>query len=80
MRMGIVRFSVLTTLGSLAWNLLLVGAGYQLGANWEDVTAAVEQYSFVIRIAAVLAVAALGWWVWRRLTAGRGSTPTPDAP
>lgn len=68
MRMGIVRFSVLTTIGSLAWNLLLVGAGYQLGANWKDVTATIEQYSSVIKIVALLAVITVGWWAWRRLT------------
>jgi membrane protein DedA with SNARE-associated domain len=65
MRMGIVRFSVLTAIGSLGWNLLLVGAGYQLGANWEDVTATVEQSLFAIKVAAGLAIAAIvGWWVY----------------
>lgn len=73
MRMGLARFIVLTTLGSLVWNLVLVGAGYQLGANWEDVTNAIESYAFVIRIAAVLAVVACGWWVWRRRVAARGA-------
>jgi membrane protein DedA with SNARE-associated domain len=58
MRMGLVRFIALTTLGSLAWNLVLVGAGYQLGANWEDVTSTIERYSSVIRALAVLAVLA----------------------
>lgn len=71
MRMGLVRFVALTTLGSLVWNLILVSAGYQLGANWEDVTNVIESYSFVIRIAAVLAVLAFGWWVLRRRAAAR---------
>ena len=33
-RMGVVRFTILTTVGSLAWNTLFVLAGYLLGANW----------------------------------------------
>ena len=38
MRMSLPRFILLTTLGSLVWNLLLVGAGYALGSRWEDVS------------------------------------------
>lgn len=71
MRMGLPRFIALTTLGSFIWNCILVGAGYQLGANWERVTEAIESYSTVIRVVAVLAVLAAGWWVWRRRAAAR---------
>lgn len=74
MRMGLVRFIALTTLGSLVWNTVLVFAGKQLGANWEDVTDVVGQYALPIRIVAVLAVAAGGWWLWRR-RAGRAEQP-----
>jgi membrane protein DedA with SNARE-associated domain len=71
MRMGLPRFILLTTLGSLVWNLVLVTAGYQLGANWEDVTNVIESYSLVIRIAAVLAALAFVWWAWRRIATAR---------
>jgi membrane protein DedA with SNARE-associated domain len=67
MRMNVLRFTVLTAIGSLIWNVLLVGAGYQLGSNWEDVTALIESYSLVIRVVAVLAVLAFAWWAWRRV-------------
>jgi membrane protein DedA with SNARE-associated domain len=43
-RMGRTRFTVLTTLGSLIWNTLLVGAGYALGTQYR----LVEQYSGVV--------------------------------
>ncbi|MDO8213787.1 DedA family protein [Conexibacter sp. CPCC 206217] len=66
MRMGLVRFIALTTLGSLVWNTVLVFAGRQLGANWDDVTNVIERYSLVIRVAAVLAIVAGVYWVWRR--------------
>lgn len=39
-----VRFTVLTALGSLLWNAVLVGAGYALGTQWRTV----EQYSGVL--------------------------------
>lgn len=73
MRMGLVKFILLTTAGSLVWNLILVYAGYQLGANWEDVTNVMEDYSTVIRVAAVLAVLACVWWAWRRVSTARST-------
>lgn len=35
--MSVVRFTLLTTLGSLVWNTLLIGAGWALGSEWEAV-------------------------------------------
>lgn len=66
MRMPLVRFSLLTALGSLLWNVVLIGAGYQLGARWEEVTRLVSRYSAVASVVVGVAlVAALGW-LWRR--------------
>lgn len=66
LEMSILRFAVLTAIGSLLWNLLLVGAGYQLGNRWEDVSALVGRFSDVMKVVAVLAVVAAGVWLWRR--------------
>lgn len=66
LEMSILRFTVLTAIGSLLWNLLLVGAGYQLGNRWEDVSALVGRFSDVMKVVAVLAVVAAGVWLWRR--------------
>ncbi len=74
MRMGVLRFTVLTAIGSFAWNLLLVRAGYQLGANWDEVTALVESYSLAIRVAVVLGALSVAWWAWRR-RAARAAPP-----
>jgi len=74
MRMGLARFMVLTTLGSLAWNLVLVYAGKQLGANWEDVTDTVERYGLPLRVLVVLAVLAGVVWLLRRRSR-RNATP-----
>ena len=58
MEMPLVRFVALTTLGSSAWNALLIGAGVILGANWQRVEHWVGSYSNAVLIAAVLIVAA----------------------
>ena len=42
--MSLTRFTVLTTVGSLAWNAILVGAGFALGTQWRTV----ERYSEVV--------------------------------
>lgn len=54
MRMSLVRFSVLTALGSLLWNVVLAGAGYQLGSRWREVTLVASRYA---DIAALLVAA-----------------------
>lgn len=74
MRMGLGRFIFLTTIGSLVWNLILVYAGKQLGANWEDVTDAVERFGLPLRIAVVLIVLAGVWWLLRRRSAARAAS------
>jgi membrane protein DedA with SNARE-associated domain len=64
--MPLARFVLLTTVGSLAWNSILMGAGYGLGANWNDVTDIAERYSTAMKVAAVLTVVAFVVWVVRR--------------
>lgn len=64
-RMSLVRFVLLTTIGSAAWNALLIGTGRALGDNWERVSAIVSSASRAIYalLAAALALAAV--WLWR---------------
>jgi membrane protein DedA with SNARE-associated domain len=69
MRMSLLRFSLLTAAGSLVWNVALVFAGKQLGANWEDVGGAIETYALPIRIVLVLGVLAGVAWLLRRRAA-----------
>ena len=66
MRMSLLRFALLTTLGSLLWNFLLVGAGYQLGSRWEQISALIGRWSDVMLVLAILSVVAAGVWLWRR--------------
>ncbi|WP_185994466.1 DedA family protein [Nocardioides campestrisoli] len=60
-RMPLPAFVGYTALGSLAWNALLVGAGYQLGARWHLVEGYVGSASRVIVVVLALA-AAYGFW------------------
>lgn len=53
-RMNLLRFLILTTLGSLAWNAIFVTAGYQLGQNWH----LVERYTDVLQKVVIVAIVA----------------------
>jgi len=45
MKMPLLRFTVLTAIGSGVWNTLLIGAGVALGANWERISGWIGSYS-----------------------------------
>lgn len=69
-RMPMPVFLILTTLGSLVWNSVLVMAGYWLGDRWD----AVEVYvGYVSKGVLVLVVVALAGYLAVRLK-GRGNT------
>ena len=63
-RMRIVPFTVFTFLGSLPFTALLVFAGMQLGANWEEVGAVIKRFEYVI-LAGLVVVGLL--WIWFRI-------------
>jgi membrane protein DedA with SNARE-associated domain len=78
-RMPLVRFTVFTAIGSLAWNVALVGAGAVLGHRWEEVGSVVGVFQWAV-IVAVVALA--GWFVWTRFLKPRlartGDLPDHD--
>lgn len=47
-KMPLMRFVLLTTIGSAVWNGLLIGAGVVLGANWQAVQHWIGSYSNVV--------------------------------
>lgn len=57
--MGWWHFTWLTALGSLIWNVLLVGAGYLLGTQWRTV----ERYSEVLDLVVYGAIAGSVLWL-----------------
>ena len=76
-RMPLLRFGLLTAVGSGIWNTLFVGAGYLLGENW----GVVERYAgiFSKAVLAVVAAAVIAfvvvrarqWWTQRRTSEAR---------
>lgn len=67
-RMPIVPFTVYTALGSLAWNVALVGAGAILGNRWEEVGDVVGILQWLV-ILAILGL--VGWFAWTRFVRPR---------
>jgi membrane protein DedA with SNARE-associated domain len=63
-RMEPIRFTTYTTIGSLIWNGVLIGAGFKLGENWEQVAEWVGNVQYVV----IAAIGTFGvWWLWTRL-------------
>ncbi|MBM7490611.1 membrane protein DedA with SNARE-associated domain [Micromonospora luteifusca] len=58
-RMPLGEFILLTTIGSGVWNGLIVGAGYALGNQWQDVARYSDWFNYAI--VAVFVVMAASW-------------------
>lgn len=72
-RMGVLRFCVLSTVGSLVWNSLLIAAGYALGTRWERVGEVVGPISTYV----VVALALVGLLLLGRAAHRRRATLRP---
>jgi membrane protein DedA with SNARE-associated domain len=78
-RMGIVRFLVLTLLGSIPWNFGLAYAGYRLGQQYHQIEQTFGWLTIPIA-AAVLALLVVGYLLGRRwLEREAASEPKPAA-
>jgi membrane protein DedA with SNARE-associated domain len=75
------RVLLFSLVSASAWNALIIGAGYAVGANWQRIKELFSIYSTVAW--SVLGLTALGlllrWWVRRRRSAGPrdGGTAQP---
>jgi membrane protein DedA with SNARE-associated domain len=69
------KFALLTVLGSAFWNIALIGAGYFLGNNWDQVEVWLDPISPVIYAAIILAV--VGFIAKRLWDRRRASTAGP---
>jgi membrane protein DedA with SNARE-associated domain len=67
-RMNIWRFSIYTFLGSYPWSVGLAYGGFKLGENWEDLREVMRPFDIPI---AVVVVAVIAWFVYRRIRAIR---------
>ena len=69
--MPVLQFAGYTAAGSLLWNAVLIGAGYELGSRWHLVEGYVGNLSTVAYVVLGLALAA---FVVRRLRRRRRAT------
>jgi membrane protein DedA with SNARE-associated domain len=67
-RMPLVPFTVFTLAGSLVWNVLLIGAGFLLGEQWNKVEAPLELFQALVLLVIGLALA---WFIWRKIVRPR---------
>jgi membrane protein DedA with SNARE-associated domain len=75
--MPLLRFTLLTAAGATIWNTALIGAGYALGGNYEEVESVIGPLSRVILAVLVLAALYVGYrWLRRRRAA---ATAPPSA-
>jgi len=63
--MPIGRFLILTTIGSVIWNAILIGLGWGFGERYEQIAEIAGRFSRPISIIVVLAVIGLAVWWFR---------------
>jgi membrane protein DedA with SNARE-associated domain len=73
-KMDLRTFSLYTLLGNLPWTIGLTWAGYAAGQHWSTIEKFLQPIGIVL---AILAVAALVWWVARRISR-RDAVVTPE--
>jgi membrane protein DedA with SNARE-associated domain len=69
LQMNRLEYLGFTLIGTLAWNVLLIGAGWLLGSQWEKVSDVVGAASTPILAAVVLGLLITGAVRWRRRAA-----------
>lgn len=72
-RMPVLQFVGYTTAGSLVWNAVLIGAGYQLGSRWHVIEGYVDDFSSVAYVLLAVAVTIFVVRRVRRRTARSGT-------
>ena len=67
LKMSRFKYVVLTTIGSLAWNAALIGAGWVLGEEWDRVADVIGPIGkpLLVVLLVLLGALSVAWW-WRR--------------
>ncbi|MGG0738724.1 DedA family protein [Niallia taxi] len=67
-KMNFGIFLVLTTLGTLIWNYVLIRIGAAVGSSWESIVEYMDIYSNIIYVVIALAIIVfLFWYIRKRL-------------
>ena len=67
-RMKLLPYIAYTFIGSLVWNILLIGAGALLGENWERVGSYVGVFQWVVIALVMVAIMRFAYGMYRRRT------------
>ena len=65
-RMKLIPYIAYTFLGSLVWNIALVGAGAVLGENWERVEPVVATFQWIVIVVILAGLARVAYVVYQR--------------
>jgi membrane protein DedA with SNARE-associated domain len=60
--MPLGRFVAYSTAGAFIWSTVLVFAGVQLGARWQDIRHALQPFDLAIAVAVVVGIVLFVWW------------------
>ena len=72
-KMKLIPYIICTFIGSLLWNIFLIGAGAMLGDNWESVTKYMSAIQYVV-VAAIIIV--VGKFIWTHLKRRKANKTT----
>lgn len=75
----IVRFGVLTALGSLIWDGAMAGIGYGVGGHYQKVMHGISYAGYGLAVVVVGALAVLIWHRWRSYRAAGAAAPRGGA-
>lgn len=48
--MNLGLFLILTVIGTLVWNTILISLGAKAGASWENISSTISEYSYIIKL------------------------------
>jgi membrane protein DedA with SNARE-associated domain len=60
-----LRFGIYTTIGCIPWTAALAGAGYAVGANWQQIPNAFHTVTYIVAAIVIIALA-IGVWLFIR--------------
>ena len=76
-KIGYPKFTIVTLLGAVPWNLGLAYSGYQLGQNYQKVATTLGPFAIPLAIGVVI-VLAVAWWFGRRIGEEETNNPHPS--
>jgi membrane protein DedA with SNARE-associated domain len=78
-RMPLKKFIIYTTLGSLAWNVLLIYVGYFLGTKWQQVVGVLNNLVYIVIAASAVAFAIYLLYRKRRIAKSKKALTIKDS-